>query len=291
MMRLVLRAQAPDGLPGTRARLQPLVLVYFLGFVACIMFLEATIWLTVENRGHLRSPLLEWAFATPFGIFTFAAVALLVIGLPLVLMQWRLGITRAQLAQAPDMTDAAPDDWERVFVQRSRASQPGRWLGHDRWEWRVNRGLLALAFLLLLGILAVWIAAIVYALPAALSVRCGNNGCVPIYPVWMVEFASGLAAITGQFVAANIWIGRVERACGIWLRHRRAVVEFSKLCYIRRPGVSAEQAAQAIRRYVPATRRPAAPGCLLTLLAFIPYCLIPAGCLFLSAWLRLQWVP
>ncbi|HEY7835687.1 MAG TPA: hypothetical protein VIG30_19090 [Ktedonobacterales bacterium] len=154
----------------------------------------------------------------------------------------------------------------------------------------MNRALLILALGLALALLAVWVGAIIYAVHAGFPEKCGSNGCMLSYPLWVLNSAILPTTFVMQSITRNMWIARVERACGIWQRHRRAVVNFSSLCYIRKPGVSAERAVQAIQRFARVSRPPAAPGCLITLLAYTPFLLLLPGLLALSAWLGQQWV-
>jgi hypothetical protein len=114
-MRMFLRLQylELDELPGTSARRRNLYLIYLCGFFVCLGFLAAFIELAFASHGHLRTPPLDWLFNTPFGVVAFTVLAILVVGLPLVAAQWCGGLTRAQLAEAPDMTDATPDAWKK----------------------------------------------------------------------------------------------------------------------------------------------------------------------------------
>jgi hypothetical protein len=103
--------------------------------------------------------------------------------------------------------------------------------------------------------------------------------------------------LEGEF--AGLWViltmnyglvRRAEQQCGIYLRERASLDTFG-FYYVRRPTVSAEEAAAARARFAPARERSFPHRFVVGLLTFLPLVLVPSAGLFLSAWLPLQWLP
>jgi hypothetical protein len=79
---------------------------------------------------------------------------------------------------------------------------------------------------------------------------------------------------------------------GVWLRVRTSSGA-GPICYVRRPGVTPEMATTALARLLPreSDAAPMARNCMIVLLALMPYMLAFSAGMFLTAWLRVEWIP
>jgi hypothetical protein len=237
-------------------------------------------------RGHLPWPLAQWALTTPLGTLAVALLGGLVSGLPIPLALLALQ-PRPILVHPVDVTELplaawpSPPSFWRAPGDQSPADV---WLGRSRSQRAWSLLALALATLLVMGMLAAVITASWYGFTRI--PRCSPSGCSPMFTQQLTtlpEF-TGLAV---AFLSLLAWVAEVERRCGVWFRTRTAGL----LGYIRRPGVTAEAAAATLQRYTRHARLPLARLVLVAVLALLPMFLLWSGGLLLSAWLRTQWIP
>jgi hypothetical protein len=236
--------------------------------------------------GHLPWMPAQLAFATAPGLVVLVVgsacvLALLYIAVPQVGQTgWR------QVARAVDVTDVPSEAW----YDRGGAavSVTERWLGRDGRTRQASVLALALAALLALGMVGAFVASgwYLFATPAS---HCTARECAPSYPLYTVAMVDQLAIMVAIFVAQHRWLGRIEKACGVWFRYRDAGATTS-LYYVRRHGVTPEAASAALARFAPPDR-PMAYWVVTMMLVEVPAIAFLCAGLVLTAWLPLQWVP
>lgn len=286
----------PRNLPGSGAAdgqhgIAQICLVFAAMFTFIAIWLEfIAVWfgLAEDPGGHLTPSALQWIFGTPFGLIAVVVLGSLVGGALPALFLPRF-VQGYRLAWAVDVTGAPVDTWPALARARMRGRRGERWLGRGAGARVVSVLLLALA--------AAVVSLALFGLVAALDLAdamdaglCTTRACPPEYPMFAVGAACeiGCGALTA--LAAAQWLRRAEAACGSWLRARVGLWT-TPLCYIRRPGMSAEAAVEAIGNVAGAERVPLARLVALSALAIVPMVAVYIGCVLLGGWLRLDWLP
>jgi hypothetical protein len=251
------------------------------GLLAQILF---ALWTGVVG-GHLPWPLVQWALTSPLGTIILGMVAGLVCGATssaILLLIFRLtllvDVTGVPVYAWPSLRQLARDP--------ARGTQTDKWLGRTQQQRRRSWLAIALGALLLLGLLVAAFASLWYTLTHAFN--CSAEACAPVF----IPQLTFLPLVVGEFLvllSLVVWVARVERRSGVWFR-TRAVFESGLVTYIRRPGVTPEVAAAALRPYTRGVL-PAAQALALVALAFVPCFLWFIGGMLLSAWLSTQWIP
>jgi hypothetical protein len=237
------------------------------------------------QQWHLPWSLVQWVLTTPLGNVILLLLSSLVWSLPFaVVVRVNLRIIRPV-----DVTDLPLEAW---LHQRPAWGDPDggtltdQWFGRSQSQRARNRLALALSVLLLGCLTAAVVALIGYA-ANHYGLACEPAGCPPILfePVLLPSLWLGMPiANLGQV----IWIAGVERRCGVWFRAR--VGGGSLGAYIRRPDVTPETAAAALRPYARHTR-PWAQFIVLSALILTLAGLLFIGGMLLSTWLATQWIP
>lgn len=280
--------QSPRNLPGTDAwRLwKGLIGLYLVVAVVILGLSMLTAILNGTDRGHLPWPVAQWAVTTPLGALAVAVVGGLVWGLPASLIV----LTRPVVVRPVDVTDIPPYFWPRplsLWADPTGGALADSILGRGRPQRALSVLTLAVAALLLIGLIALFFAVIVYGIRNFPT--CGESGCAPTFTF---EFTSlpEVVGLTIMFLSQYAWTTHVERRCGIWFR-ARGQWESNLGAYIRRPGVAPEAAAAALQRYARNASIPMAGAILLSTLAVIPPILLMSGGALLAFWLSSQWIP
>ncbi len=284
--------QAPPHLPGTSATTPYLINAILSGALLLpvwALFIGLITVDAIQAGGHLPWPVAQWALTTPAGVLATFAVIILIAGPSLVAGQRRI-LRRRNLARAVDVTEVPPWIWltrPPVYPGETRAD---RWLGRSRRARIASLTLLGVAALILLLVVAGFIASAVSGLTYIHRAECGARGCPPTYPLLPILFASEFVTIGLSSWAQYQWLRRVEASSGVWLRLRSWFVA-TALFYIRRPGVTPEAAQAALARFAPAEAMPLARVYAVSVLAAIPFFLMFIVGLFLQFWLPTQWIP
>lgn len=290
----MLMRRSPRGLPGVDPwLLLKIIFPIYLFLLGVMLALDiATATLNDTRGGHLPWPLVQWALTTPLGVLAVAVVGGLLWTTPL----WLITLARPAplIAYPMDVTGLPPEMWPRppsLWRAPVGWTLADTWLGRGRSQRAVTLLSLALAALLLLGMVAGFIAAAWYGL-THFALHCGPSGCSPSY---LGQLSNGpeFVGLTILFLATILRVVYVERRCGVWFRVRDIldVLSSSFGTYIRRPGVTPEAAATALQRYTRDPRRPLARSILMVTLALLPAFLMLAGSLLLATWLSTQWIP
>jgi hypothetical protein len=274
----------PHALPGS----DPLLIVRFMAvFYLCLAIVVLAIaaqaaQLADSHGGHLPWPIAQWALTTPLGALAIAVVGGLACGLAIIV----ISPLNPNILQPVDVTELASDAWPRPpsrWRDPDSRTTADRWLGHGKRQRGLSQFALALAIVLLIGLLAALSATTWYTLTHILY--WAPAGC-PFYVLQLTIPPMDMGGFT-LFVSQVVWIAWVQRRCGVWFRGGVGGVLSG---YIRRPGVTPEAAVSALQRYAHA-RRPLAQVALFATLAAIPLILLLTGCELLSNWLATQWIP
>jgi hypothetical protein len=278
----------PRTLPGTDALLlQQVFLVIFLGMVVVILALSmatAAADGAHSQRGQLPWPIVQWAVTTPLGTLAVALVGGLAAGLPPLLWVRRM---RPITASPVDVTELPLSAWPRPLPPWQRPGGPTAaeyWLGRG-WRQRVLSLLsLALAGLLVFGSFAAYGVVAWYGLTHLPD--CSGPRCPPTYS--QLQGPPMLIGLYIMFLGQYAWIRQVERRCGIWFRVPFTLGDFT--CYVRRPGVTAADAAAALVPYTRDCTRPVAQGAVVAALFLMPFFLVLIALSLLNIWLPTQWM-
>jgi hypothetical protein len=274
-------------LPGERAGGSYLIAIALLGVMlpAGLIFIAAMTPGYSRPAGHLPWPLVQWAFATPLGAVAVTLLSMIVVGLPFLVWRDTLQINQ-MIAEALDVTDLPVNAWPRRplpgILAHRRRERGSRRSGQTNVAHLVRLG----AVLLLAGVLG--LVAVGWYVFANIP-DCNGGVCPPHYTAMFMGLEAEFAGVWVIMTMNYGLVRRAEQQCGIWLRERASLDTFG-FYYVRRPTVSAEEAAAARARFAPARER-SFPHRFVGLLTFLPLVLVPSAGLFLSAWLPLQWLP
>jgi hypothetical protein len=284
-------AQASPRLPGMHATTPFLIgglvlwaVILPMAFLIGLMTVGA-----IQAGGHLPWPGALWALTSPAGLLLLLAICI-GIGAPTFIMGQRHILRGRTLARVVDVTEVSPEVWLTRLPVYPAETRADRWLGRNRRARLVSLTLLGGAALILLLLVAIFLAAIVVSLRSIPHPPCGVGGCAPTYPLIPLVLVGEWVIIGLSSFAQYRWLRRIETSSGVWLRYRNWFAKQS-LYFIRQPGVSPEAAAVALARFVPAERMPLARMFAIVMLEALPvYLLLIAG-LFLQFWLQTQWLP
>src|SRR5262249_33653083 len=242
-------------------------------------------------RGHLPWPAVEWALTTPLAALAVTAAGAVSLALPFLALQANMA-PRQSLARAIDVTGMPPWMWPQRPPLRPGETSVERWLGQPRRAQQVSLALLGGTALLGLLLVASLVAALAWGLlevrVAFLGHECGAHGCPPLpplYPVFLIAAGSEIAAGGLIRLASYRWLHRVEVSSGVWLRYRVSLWA-TPLSYVRRPGVTPEAAAVALRRFAPVREVPLARVLALAVLATTPLVLLLSASIILQGWVQ-----
>jgi hypothetical protein len=278
---------APRGLPGYSTASSSRSMSRIYATFALLFTVMAAIngYQPWAARGHLRSPLLQFAFATPIGQLFLVLIGVIAL-FPMTLIIERIILAR-DLARAVDVTDAPEWAWpERPpgWAERTRAE---RWLGRGRHARALN-----LIILILTALLAVLVVVDVIAQFGYINrPACTAARCPPDYSISHVLLASLWIDLCVMLRARSRRQRSIEAACGIWLRGRSGGGASAPTYYLRQPGVTVEQAEAALARFRPRSELPVAQWCAVAVLAFAWAAALWHIQSVLAAWLPTQWIP
>jgi hypothetical protein len=277
----------PRTLPGTDAmRFQRYSLILYLGVCTIFLAMSMAIATEVGAQGvHLPWPIAQWALVTPLGTLATALVGGLLSGLPIGLTS-RAGLG---LTYAVDVTEVPLAAWSghALWPRRRRGAPlpagdvPNRSLGQQLLSILAR----ALAVLLLLGFFATYVAVAWYGITHFPD--CVGSRCPPSFGY--IQWSPIVLGLAIMFVSQYAWIRYVERRCGIWFRVPTGARADFTYYYIRRPGVTTEDAAAALARYSRGAERPPGFRALEFALLSAPYFLVQIALALLAAWLPTQW--
>jgi hypothetical protein len=284
--------QAAPRLPGVRAGTSLVVNAILFGALFLLAWVPLIALFTADasrSGGHLPWPVAQWALTTPAGALALLVVSVLIIAPSYIVGQLRI-LPQRRLARAIDVTDVLPRIWPARPPVRTGETRADRWLGRTRRARIASLALLAVAALIILLLVAGFIALATSSFLYIDKVECGARGCPPTYPLFPIVLASEIVMLALSSLAQYQWLRRAEARSGVWLRYRGWFTT-SALSYIRRPGVTPEAAAAALARFAPAEAMPVARVVATAVLAAIPLILVLAVGYFLQFRLPTQWVP
>lgn len=184
--------RAPRNLPGKDPLfLQRILVAFYLTVVAGSLVLNIADAVEIDvQRGHLPWPIAQWALTTPLGALAVAAVSGLVWGFPLALVV----LARPLIIRPLDVTDLPLSAWPGplpLWRDPGSATLADVWLGRGQRQRALSLLALTLAVLLLIGLLALFVASGWYGFTGGFP-DCGASGCPPNF--------------TGQFSSAPEFI-------------------------------------------------------------------------------------